>query len=70
MAMGRMAKHVGETGGGSGFCPAWGLFGQNVQSMQSAQTACCAWMRHHFEGATPAQPTFLLLQRAFWGFSV
>ena len=67
MAMGRMVKHAGEMGGGSGLCLPWGLFGQNAQS---AQIAYCAWMQHRFEGATPAQPIFLLLQRAFLGFSV
>ena len=67
MAMGRMVKHAGEMGGGSGLCPPWGLFGQNAQS---AQFACYVWTRHRFEGATPAQPIFLLLQRAFLGFSV
>jgi hypothetical protein len=62
-AMARMVKHVGETGGGPGLCPPWGLF------VQSAQIACCVWMQHRLEGASSALPTFLLLRRAFWGFS-
>ena len=58
MAMARMVQHVDEMGGGSCLCPPWGLFGQNAQN---AQNAYCAWMQHRFEGATPAQQTFLLL---------
>jgi hypothetical protein len=58
MAMARMVKHVGEMGGGSCLCPPWGLFGQNAQT---AQTACCVWMQHRLEGATPAEPTCQLL---------
>ena len=67
MAMAQMVKHVGEMGGGSGLCPPWGLFGQ---SMQSARIACCVWMQHRFEAASPALSIFLLLRKAFWGLVI
>jgi hypothetical protein len=64
MAMVRMVKHVDGTRWEFGLCPPSGLCGQ------SAQIACCGWMQHRFEAATPAQPAFLLQRRAFGGLLI